>query len=180
MHIYIKICITEDYMLEFISSYRQLNTAQLMEVYFEGNLIHGERIYPYLDTNKQRYRAEDDFLSYLQEDFFRQKGAKYAVWNVDGHYKAALRLEPYKDGLLLEALETAPASRRKRYAYNLMTSVLDHLQTVDCRFLYSHIHKRNIASLNLHIKCGFRIIADYASYIDGTITHNSCTLRYDF
>lgn len=167
-------------MLELISSYRQLDIAQLMEVYLEGNLKRGEMVYSYLDTNKQRYRAEDDFLSYLQEDFFRQKGAKYAVWNVDGFYMAALRLEPYQDGLLLEALETAPASRRKRYAFNLMTSVLDLLQTTDCKFLYSHIHKTNIASLNLHQKCGFRIVADYASYIDGTITHNSCTLRYDF
>ena len=167
-------------MLELISSYRQLDIAQLMEVYLEGNLKRGEMVYSYLDTNKQRYRAEDDFLSYLQEDFFRQKGAKYAVWNVDGCYMAALRLEPYQDGLLLEALETAPTSRRKRYAFNLMTSVLDLLQTTDCKFLYSHIHKTNIASLNLHQKCGFRIVADYASYIDGTITHNSCTLRYDF
>ena len=167
-------------MLKLISSYRQLDIAQLMEVYLEGNLKQGERVYSYLDTNKQLHRAEDDFLSYLQEDFFRQEGAKYAVWNVDGRYKTALRLEPYKDGLLLEALETAPASRRKRYAFNLLTSVLDHLQTTDCKFLYSHIHKRNIASLNLHRKCGFRIIADYAWYIDGTITHNSYTLRYDF
>lgn len=167
-------------MLKLISSYYQLDSVQLMEVYLEGNRKRGESIYSYLDTNKQIYRAEDDFLSYLQEDFFQQKGAKYAIWNVDGHYKAALRLEHYKDGMLLEALETAPASRRNRYAYNLVTSVLNYLQTEDCKFLYSHVDKRNIASLNLHRKCGFRIITDYAWYIDGTLTHSSYTLRYDF
>ena len=167
-------------MLEIISSFHQLNTVQLMEVYLEENLKYGSKMHPHLDTNKQLYCAEDDFLSYLQEDFFRQNGAKYAVWKVENHYKAALRLEPYKDGLLLEALETAPASRRKRYAYNLITSVIDFLQRADYKILYSHVHKRNIASLNLHRMCGFRIIADYAWYIDGTITHSSYTFRYDF
>lgn len=159
-------------MLKIIKSMKQLNIGQMLAVYEESIRENGER---FSLSNRQ---AEDRFLSYLEEDFFRQQGAFYAVWSVNNVYQSALRLEPFKDGLLLEALETAPNARRQGYAVALMQGVLEQLKESKYRTVYSHVNKRNRASFMLHQKCGFRIISDSATYIDGTVTQNSYTLCY--
>ena len=146
-------------MLKLIYSMAELDTEQLLNVYQEQNW------------------NETEFLKYLREDFFRQKGAFYAVWIEDSVYKAAVRFCPYKDGLLLHSLETAPADRRKGYAYLLVLQVLEHLKTSDWKLVYSHIEKRNKASYALHKKCGFVVISDSATYLDGTVTQYSNTLQ---
>lgn len=145
-------------MLKLIYSMSELDTEQLLNIYKEQNI------------------DETEFLSYLREDFFRQKGAFYAVWIEDYAYRAAVRFCPYKNGLLLHSLETAPDDRRKGYASSLLLESLQHLQVSDCKTVYSHIEKRNIASLSLHKKCGFTIISDSATYLDGTVTQYSSTL----
>ena len=108
--------------------------------------------------------------------FFPTDNAWYCIWDEKGHYVSALRLEPYRDGLLLEALETAPAERRKGYAGKL-------LQAVQARFaqekIYSHVSKRNIPSLRTHEVCGFRKIAENAVYADGSVTSRSCTFCWE-
>ena len=146
-------------MLKLIYSMTELDTEQLLNVYQEQNW------------------NEIEFLKYLREDFFRQKGAFYAVWIENRVYKAAVRFCPYKDGLLLHSLETTPDDRRKGYAYLLVLQVLEHLKTSGCKMVYSHIEKRNKVSLALHRKCGFEIISDSATYLDGTVTQYSNTLR---
>ena len=146
-------------MLKLIYSMAELDTEQLMGVY------------------KAQGWNENDTMSYLREVFFREKGAFYAVWVVDSAYKAAVRFGPYKDGLLLHSLETAPGDRRKGYAYALLMHTLDYLRTTDHKKIYSHINKRNKASLALHTKCGFKIVSDVAVYLDGTVTQNSNTLQ---
>ena len=96
----------------------------------------------------------------------------------EGRYKAALRMEPYTDGVLLEALSTMPGERRKGYAYMLVTEVQKYLLTLPYKVVYSHIHKKNLPSLQLHNKCGFQMFSDSARYIDGTVTQKSCTMCY--
>lgn len=145
-------------MLKLIYSMAELDTEQLFNVYKEQNW------------------DETEFLTYLREDFFRQKGTFYAVWIEDSAYKAAVRFCPYKNGLLLHSLETAPADRRKGYASSLLIETLRHLQMTDCRAVFSHVEKRNKASMSLHKKCGFAIISDSATYLDGTVTQFSNTL----
>ena len=98
----------------------------------------------------------------------------YALWVENGKYVSALRLEPYEDGLLLEALETIPSQRRKRYAQQLIRAV----QAQFPQKIYSHISKKNTASLMVHQKCGFVQILDYAKYIDGSFVRTAVTLRY--
>lgn len=137
----------------------ELDTEQLLNVYQEQNW------------------DEAKILAYLREDFFRQTGAFYAVWIEEFVYKAAARFCPYKDGFLLHSLETAPNDRRKGYAYLLMMQVLEHLRACGCEMVYSHVEKRNKSSLLLHNKCGFEIISDSATYLDGTVTQYSNTLR---
>ena len=146
-------------MLKLIYSMAELDTEQLLEIY------------------KEHHWDELDFLSYLREDFFRQRDAVYAIWVEDSKYKAAVRLERCQDGVLLHSLETAPDERRKGYAYNLLTRFLDYLRAADCKYVYSHVEKRNSASLLLHKKCGFEIVSDSATYLDGTVTQRSNTLR---
>ena len=160
-------------MLEIIKTIKKLNIEQILQVYEESILANAEQ------SSMGKRQAEDAFYAYLEDDFFRQPGAFYAVWKDMNTYQCALRMEPYKDGLLLEALETAPNARRKGYATALMKGTLDFLRGSENKIVYSHVDKRNKASLTLHQKCGFRIDADTATYIDGTVTQNSYTLRCD-
>ena len=100
------------------------------------------------------------------------------MWEEDSRYISALRMEPYKDGLLLEALETHPDYRCRGYAKKLISAVLDHLLSQESKPIYSHINKRNVASLNTHTACGFQRISEQAVYIDGSVTPHCCTMRY--
>ncbi len=149
-----------------------LDFPQLMQVYAESNRENAADFYPFESPQRQIAMAEQAFYEYLQLEFFPQPNALYAIWQVSGQYVSALRLEPYRDGLLLEALETAPDCRSRGFAAALIEAVkpLTHEK------LYSHISKRNSASLHVHEKCGFRKILDYAEYVDGTVSQNSCTM----
>ena len=146
-------------MLKLIYSMAELDAEQLIKVY--------------------RLQNPEDakLLSYLREIFFTHKGAFYAIWEEESVYKSVVRFGPYKDGLLLHSLETDPEERRKGYASRLLTEVLRYLQSTDCKVVYSHIDKRNKVSLALHRKCSFQIVADSATYLDGTVTQNAWTLR---
>lgn len=152
-------------MLYLAKSLQQLHFGKLMEVYIEGNLEKAEEA--------SLLQAEQDFYQYLKDCFFPTFGAVYAVWVEENEYISALRLEPYKEGLLLEALETAPKHRRKGYAFQLIQAVLAQFPD---QTIYSHISKRNIPSLAVHEKCGFRKISDSATYIDGSVNSRAVTL----
>ena len=165
-------------MVKIIGEIGELNTQQLLDVYLQSHENYGREHFPKLDAHEQLVFAQEDFRSYLREDFFLQKDAFYAVWIVDGVYQCALRLEPYRDGMLLQALETAPNARRKGYAGSLIAEVLKHLQGRSYKAVYSHVEKHNIPSLAVHYKCGFQKLTDSATYLDGTVTQRSCTLCY--
>ena len=161
-------------MLYLADKLNKLNFAQLMEVYVEGNEENGEEMWPELPKGQRILRAEQSFYEYLQEGFFPSDGAGYAVWIENERYVSALRLEPYEDGLLLEALETVPTKRRKGYAEKLIRAVQEQFR----QKIYSHVSKKNTASLMVHQKCGFVQVLDYAKYIDGSVARNALTLCY--
>lgn len=152
---------------------RDLDFSALMEVYSESNRENAQRRWPEEPLERQLFLAEEAFWQYLREDFFTTPGALYTVWSVDEKYVSALRLEPYRDGLLLEALETAPAHRGKGYASALLQAVIEEL--VPGR-LYSHVGKKNAPSLRTHEKVGFRRVSESAVYIDGSVDDRCCTL----
>ena len=83
---------------------------------------------------------------------------------------SAVRLERWRDGWLLEGLETRPDCRGKGYAEQLLETVLPLVSGT----IYSHVHRGNQASLKLHEKMGFRISAATAmldgSYLPGYMT----------
>lgn len=159
-------------MLVVAEKFSQLRFLQLMAVYEQSNLENGSRLELHLSENELLLRAESSFYTYLTECFFKTPGAAYALWEVDEAYVSALRLEPYRDGLLIAALETKPDRRNMGFATELLRAVRDRWQEP----LYSHVSKQNGASLALHEKCGFQPIADHACYIDGSVSHHAWTL----
>lgn len=163
-------------MLITANSIKELSFSKLMEVYIEGNTENAQDLWPDLPEGQRLLRAEQEFYQYLREGFFSVSGAVYCVWEVEGRYVSALRLEPYEDGLLLEALETAPEVRRKGYGEMLMREALSRWKGSK---IYSHVGKRNIPSLNIHRKCGFQRIKEYAVYVDGSVNDRCCTLLYE-
>ncbi len=157
---------------------RDLNFSRLMEVYLEGNVENGMERYPNEEASVQRIYAEQDFFRYLEQDFFQTPGAYYCVWMENGEYCAALRFEPFADGILLEALETAPNLRRNGYARKLMRAALTSLSEKTSLPVYSHVSKQNIASIRTHTACGFVKHLEYAAKIDGSVSNHSYTLVY--
>lgn len=155
-------------MLTIITSMKELSFSKLMEVYIEENQRTGHAL----------VQAEQDFYSYLRESFFQTPGAVYCVWQVGDAYVSALRLEPYRDGMLLAALETAPDRRNQGYAKLLVNAVLCRLGDFGCGKIYTHISNDNAPSITVHEGCGFRRELDYAVYIDGSVSHRAGTYVY--
>jgi len=162
-------------MLILAKSLHQIRFGELMQVYADSN---GEKAsdWPDLPKGFALMQAEQDFRQYLEEVFFRTPSAVCAIWEEKGKYVSALRLEPYRDGLLLEGLETHPDCRRKGYGAALIRAVGEYLSDRGAVKIYSHVKKRNIPSLRIHEKCGFIKIADHASCIDGSVDPCSVTL----
>lgn len=165
-------------MLKVINRYDELDFRQLMDVYAQRNCEIGAALYPKTDRNIQLLYAEQDFFQFLQS-YFKIEDARYFIWAPDGRYMAALRIEPYLDGVLLEGLETAPKVRRKGVACALVSETIRYLETTSCNMIYSHVSKDNTPSLALHYKCGFSLFAEDAVYIDGTYHEDSYTLTYN-
>ena len=153
-------------MLYLARSLSRLHFSSLMAVYAESNRENGREFWPEEPEMRQIQLAEEDFYRYLSQVFFRSPGAVYAVWEENGRYVSALRLEPYRDGLLLEALETAPEQRRKGFAAALIRAVQCFLEG-------------NLSSLKVHEKCGFRRVADFAVCVDGSVNQKMYTLCWD-
>lgn len=162
-------------MLILATSLRQLRFGELMAVYADSN-EEAAGDWPNLPIGYALTLAEQDFRQYLDEVFFRTSGAVFAVWEEAGNYVSALRLEPYKDGFLLEGLETHPHHRKMGHAVALIRAIQQYLGSGK---IYSHVNKRNIASLKTHEKCGFRQISDHAVYINGSVDYRCCTLLYE-
>ena len=164
--------------MRIIPSIKQLKFSELMEVYEESNRWNGKERYPSLSLSEQLHEAEQDFYNYLRNVFFRQEHSFYAIWEADGLYCSALRIEPFRNGYLLCALETAQSSRNRGNACALILATQNYLAQKGSGILYSHISKRNSASICVHEKCGFQIISDSAVYSDGSVHSDSYTLAY--
>lgn len=162
-------------MLTIITNMADLRQEELLSVYAQSNRENA-RQYRNRDINEGILYAEQEFLDYLRDDFFRQKEAYLAIWQEYGTYVSALRLQPWEDGWLISGLETREDQRRHGFAEMLVKAVQDN-QTPDT-VLYSHVHRRNRASMTLHRKLGFVTIKDSARYLDGTVDGGADTLMY--
>ena len=161
-------------MLKIIRSLKDLNFRQLADVYIQSCQERGSVHYSG-QTAQQQLLSEQDLYGEVK-CFLADKNAFYAVWESDGKYVSALRIEPYKDGLLLEGLETLPEQRCKGYAKQLVSAVLSELSEQGSAAVYSHIDKKNTASLAVHLDCGFEIVRECAVYADGSVSQNAYTM----
>ena len=163
-------------MLTIATSLQQLDFGKLMAVYEEGNRENGAEFYPNLMEGQQLLEAEQDFYHYLRTAFFTNSGDRYCIWQENGIYLSALRLQSYQDGLLLEALETHPQYRKQGYAKKLIRAALE---MVECDKVYVHISRRNASSIAVHTACGFRKILDHSVYADGSVNSHCATYLYE-
>ena len=163
-------------MLTIATTLRQIDFAQLMAVYEESNRENGVEFYSQLPEGQQLLEAEQDFYNYLRTGFFTSQGDRYCIWEENGTYRSALRLQRYQDGLLLEALETHPGYRGRGYAKQLILTVLE---TVECDRVYVHISRRNAPSIAVHTACGFRKILNHSTYADGSVNSHCATYLYE-
>ena len=144
----------EEKMIEVATSMNQLDLTQLAAVYRQNCQGGGKW----------------QMFDYLRECFFPAGGRVYCL-RKDGVYVSALRLEPYRDGFILTALETAPEHRGNGYAKELLAGVLEQVNGKIC----SHIDNRNRASIAVHKACGFEKILDFATYLDGSVSTKAGT-----
>ena len=165
-------------MLKIVTELGKMRFSELMEVYREGNEENGAAFWPEEPQGRQLQLAEESFYGYLSDVFFAIPGARYVLWQEGERYISALRLEPYRDGLLLEALETRPAYRHRGYGSRLVRGVQEALGKEGPVRLYSHVSRSNAASMRLHLACGFRRVSDCAVYVDGSVNRKADTLLY--
>ena len=152
-------------MLQVITSFGQLPYGALMKIYEKSNREQGEREWPWETPDRQLALAEEAFCTYLSTCFFKTPGAACHLWLEGEKPVSALRREPYRDGVLLTALETAPSETGKGYATKLLTHTLELLKAEK---VYVHIHRSNAASQAVHRRCGFVRTSQGARLLDGS------------
>lgn len=153
-------------MLRIYSSSKELSIGDLLGLYSEE--ISGD----------SSWQDEQEFYQYIL-DFLKQADSFYAVWVTDGKYASALRIEPYRDGLLLEGLVTDPMLRNRGYAKALISETIRYIDTIGGSKVYSHISRDNIPSIKTHTACGFAFLYDHSVFIDGSVDHKSNTYVFD-
>lgn len=160
-------------MLLITQRIEDISYAQLMCVYEETNRKHGALRYSRSTPVEQLIFAEQDLYSYLRQAL--EEGAWFSAWVEEGNFMSALRLEPYHDGFLITALESAPTHRRKGYANALLQAVAGTFETEK---IYSHVFADNAISIRLHEKNAFVRVMDSAVLLDGTLTCDAYTYMY--
>jgi len=157
-------------LLKIVKKMGDFPFGDMCRVYEESNLALARENWPDLPVMQGLYRAELDFYQYLRQDFFTMGDSFYALWE-EGRVVSAVRFERWKDGWLLEGLETHPDFRGRGYAGMLLQAVLPGLEGT----VYSHVKRGNGASLAVHEKAGFRMGADTAM-VDGSFDPEYVTL----
>ena len=169
-------------MLLRMTSFSNIEPRKLMDLYAESNLENAEELYPDMDKDEAVKKVEADFLNYLDQIFFRSTEPSYWIFEVDGQWVSALRLNRLKRDLYyLQALETRPDSRRKGYAVCLLREVIEALKAEGPFRLCDCVAKWNEPSLQTHLKCGFQIVSDVGyDYLDGRASSRRYGMCYQF
>ncbi|MCM1042892.1 MAG: GNAT family N-acetyltransferase [Corallococcus sp.] len=168
-------------MIKIIQS-DDLDANKLMAIYAEGNLENTDYFYPEIaDKVEAVTKVEHDFCNYIKTEFLNGTNCYY-VWEKDGNWVSALRLNYIKDNFYyLEALETSPNFRKKGYATKLLSSVINELKSKGHFKICVCVGKNNTASLNTHKKCGFEIVNENGyDYLQKEIDNRCYGLEYSF
>lgn len=163
-------------MISKFTSLEQLDTRKLMDLYAEGNLYNADEFYPDMEKQQALAKAEQDFLDFLETNFFTAPERVYWVLEENGVWVSAARTSRIENGLYyLEALETHPDYRRRGYAAKLLNAMLEELKACGPFRLCDCVDKSNVPSLRAHEKCGFSVASDPAyNYLSG----DTCDWEY--
>ena len=170
-------------MLLNIDRYEHIEERKLMDIYSESNYENTDYFFPEMkDKNAAVLKVEEGFLGFLKGEFFSQTGNSYWILEDNDIWVSALRLSLVEDGLYyLEALETRPDSRRAGYATRLLNGVIDALKSKGPFRICDCISKKNIASINVHKKCGFDIVSESEfDYLQNESDDRDYGLEYRF
>lgn len=163
-------------MILVVNSLRVLDFSQLTRLYEDDIEQDRRRHYAHMDAAEGRFCAENDLYHYLRDCFFGQNNGAYYIYEENGKYLSAFRIEQYLDGLLINALITDEGHRNKGLASDLLNKLFESV-TVP---VYAHIYRKNMASLAIHRKFGFKKHADHAVMLDGSVCNDHITyIRYN-
>lgn len=168
-------------MLRRLETFARVDGRRLMDIYREDNIENTDYFYPDMKDKAQALaRVEQDFLHYLETDFFFKPGNTYWVLEENGVWVSALRLTELSPGdYYLEALSTHPDFRRQGCAVRLLEAVLAELKKEGPFRLRDCVGKKNVPSLGVHEKCGFRIAAqDGTDYLSGEVNERCYGMEY--
>ena len=157
-------------MINCIRSADDLNFSSLCIIYEADIELDRRKYYGHLDVAEGRFAAENDMYTYMHESFFNNGGLIY-TFSQGNQYACIARIEPYRDGMLLNSVVTADQFRKMGYASALVDVVLKN----SGRPIYSHIYRNNKASIKLHDKFGFKKLLNYAILLDGTVCNDHFT-----
>ncbi len=170
-------------MLLIITDYTEIDTRKLMDVYAESNFENTDYFFPdETDKTAAVEKVEAGFLDFLKNEFFSRSGSVYWVLEENGLWLTALRTSLIEPGLYyMEALETRPDSRRAGHAAELLNEVTAVLKREGPFRLRCCVGKKNRASLNTHLKCGFEIVAQEGfDYLRGEADSHDYGLEFRF
>lgn len=165
-------------MLVDIKRFSDIDTTALIAVYSQTIHQNAYKFHRNHADHERSILAEEQFIDDLR-DFFQLPNAKVFLWQIDDRCVSALRSEPYLNGVLITHLETAPDMRGRGYAKKLLASVIQYLQKLGVRKIYSHVGKQNAPSIAVHRSNGFYVQKDCATLLDGTVSQNFYTLQYN-
>lgn len=158
----------------YFNRLKDIEFSKLMSVYAQSNSDNCRYFYHALDYESALQETEQDFYEFLRV-FFSQDTAIYAIAEENGAYLSALRMERFKDGLIVQALETRPDQRGRGLASALLRDSAQYAGCLGFRALYSHVEKSNSASIRVHTKENFKVICDHAVYVDGSVSQGAYT-----
>lgn len=168
-------------MLRRLETFARVDGRRLMDIYREDNIENTDYFYPDMKDKAQALaRVEQDFLHYLETDFFFKPGNACWVLEENGVWVSALRLSEIAPGdYCLEALSTHPDFRRQGCAARLLEAVLAELKKEGPFRLRDCVGKKNVPSLGVHEKCGFRIAAqDGTDCLSGEVNERCYGMEY--
>ena len=168
-------------MLRRLETFARVDGRRLMDIYREDNIENTDYFYPDMKDKAQALaRVEQDFLHYLETDFFFKPGNACWVLEENGVWVSALRLTELSPGdYYLEALSTHPDFRRQGCAARLLEAVLAELKKEGPFRLRDCVGKKNVPSLGVHEKCGFRIAAqDGTDCLSGEVNERCYGMEY--
>ena len=106
-------------MLRRLETFARVDGRRLMDIYREDNIENTDYFYPDMKDKAQALaRVEQDFLHYLETDFFFKPGNTYWVLEENGVWVSALRLTELSPGdYYLEAWDVFKNGRFLRTEY---------------------------------------------------------------